>query len=232
MCSQAPVIGLTAYAQRARFGVWDTESVVLHRNYVDAVSRAGGVAVLLPPVPGAADAVLRAVDGIVLSGGPDVEPARYGAARAAETGPPAEDRDGFELELARAALDRGLPILGVCRGLQILNTGLGGTLEQHIDEPRAPTHQPAPGEFGAHEVTVTEGSRLSEVLGGRAGACCHHHQAVGRLAEGLRAVAHAGDGTIEGVELPGESFVLAVQWHPEAARGDDRLFEALVRECV
>lgn len=226
------MIGVSAYSQRARFGVWDTESVVLHRWYVDAIERAGGVPVLLPPVSDGAERMVRALDGLVLSGGPDVDPRRYGESPIPETGEPASLRDEFELGLLRAALGIELPLLAVCRGMQLLNTELGGTLEQHIEGEPATVHQPNPGEFGAHEVAVREDSLLAEVLGTRARASCHHHQAIRRLGSGLRAVAHAADGTVEGVEFADRRFALAVQWHPEAQQGDDRLFEALVRECA
>lgn len=230
--SGAPIIGVTTYSQRARFDVWDTESVVLHRLYVDALRRAGAIPLLLPPVATGADEMLAAVHGLVLAGGPDVDPTRYGAQTHPATGEPSGLRDEFEFEALRAALRRDIPVLGVCRGLQVLNIELGGTLQQHVGVEGGVAHQAAADESGVHEVAFAERSRLIRVLGLRTKVRCHHHQAVERAADGLRPVAHAADGVIEALEHEERAFVVGVQWHPEAQdERDDRLFEALVAAC-
>lgn len=231
-----PVIGISAYCEPARWAAWDTEAVLLPRRYADRVAEAGGIAVLLPPVPGITGA-LRRLDGLLLSGGGDIDPARYGADTEPATGRISRDRDEAEAALFSQALSLGLPVLGICRGLQLINVARGGTLHQHLpgvvghDE-----HSPTPGRYGTHEVKVAPGSRLAGILGRTDLADhlpvvvpTHHHQAVDRLGVGLSATAWATDGIVEALELdPAEhTFVLAVQWHPEA--GDDRsLFRALV----
>ncbi|MBW4717578.1 gamma-glutamyl-gamma-aminobutyrate hydrolase family protein [Saccharothrix obliqua] len=218
-----PLIGVTTYLERTRFGVWDVPAAVLHRDYLDSVVRAGGNPVLLPPV-GVWDAsAIGFLDGLVLAGGADVDPARYGRPRDTRTGPPRPDRDAAELELVRAALKLDLPLLGVCRGMQVLNVALGGTLAQHVEG-----HNPAPAAFEHTGVAVAPGTLLAGVVGLATTVHCHHHQAVDDLGDGLRVVASAPDGTVEAVELPGSRFVLGVQSHPEADSEDDRLFAALV----
>jgi putative glutamine amidotransferase len=234
----APVIGISSYSQQARWGTWDDQAVLLPRRYVDAVTRAGGLPVLLPPVPGISD-VLGRLDGLILSGGGDVDPACYGAPRDAATGPASAARDEAELALCTAALASGLPLLGICRGLQIINVALGGTLHQHLPALVGHDgHSPEPGGYGTHEVTVSPGSRLAGVLGRTDTAVpTHHHQAADRLGAGLVPTAWAADGIIEAAEFatPGgypaddtdAPFMIAVQWHPEA--GDDlSLFRGLI----
>jgi gamma-glutamyl-gamma-aminobutyrate hydrolase PuuD len=242
----APVIGISAYCEQARWGVWETQAVVLPRRYVDRVAAAGGIPVLLPPVPDIAEAIGR-LDGLMLSGGGDIDPARYGAEPVTEITNVREERDTAELALLTAAMSLQLPVLGICRGMQVINVARGGSLHQHLPGVVGHDgHALTPGSFGQHAVRVPPGSRLSQVLGGvkRAGeggmgrwagggertisAPTHHHQAVDRLGKGLTATAWAEDGTIEAVETdPGGPFLLAVQWHPEA--GDDpSLFRALV----
>jgi gamma-glutamyl-gamma-aminobutyrate hydrolase PuuD len=226
------VVGLTAYGERARFGVWDLDAALLPRTYVDMVVAAGGVPVLLPSLPAAAPAV-DALDALLVTGGPDVDPAAYGAPRHPRTGPARGERDAAEVAMLRRALDRGIPVLGVCRGLQVLNVTLGGTLVQHLpDEVGHEGHNPSPGVFGTTEVTVDPGSRVAAAVGERVVVRCHHHQAVDRLADGLVATARAADGTVEAVELAGPAFVAGVQWHPEEVAADCRLFEALVRAAT
>jgi putative glutamine amidotransferase len=233
LAAPRPVIGLTTYLERAEFGVWDTEAALLHRNYLDCVLQAGGLPVLLPPVAAADDAdvcetLLSRVDGLVLTGGADVDPSRYGHPPHSST-VSRPGRDGAEFALLDAALRRGLPVLGVCRGMQVLNVACGGSLVQHLPERIGNAeHQPAPATFGGTTVSVAEGSRVAAVLGTETKCHCYHHQAVDRLGEGLTAVGWAQDGTVEAVELPGEQFAVGVQWHPEQDSSDVRLFAALV----
>jgi gamma-glutamyl-gamma-aminobutyrate hydrolase PuuD len=205
----APVVGLTAYGTRARWGgVWDTETVLLTRTYVDMVVAAGGVPVLLPPVPAAAGAVDR-LDAVVLSGGPDVAPEHYGAAPHPRAGPPHGERDALELAVLERALARGVPVLGVCRGAQLLNVALGGTLVQHLSGSGV-DHRSS-----VHDVLVTEGSRLHRVVGSPSvPVSSYHHQAIDVLAPDLQVVARAEDGVVEAVEHR-TADVLGVQWHPE-----------------
>jgi gamma-glutamyl-gamma-aminobutyrate hydrolase PuuD len=165
----------------------------------------------------------------VVSGGPDVDPARYGSAPHPRTGVPQPLRDGWELALLTAALEIELPMLAVCRGMELLNVAFGGTLTQHLPERAGvESHQIALGEFSRRTVTVQPDSRLGAILGERPEVLCYHHQAVDRIGAGLRPVAWADDGTVEGLEVPGARFALAVQWHPEANPADGRLFRALV----
>jgi gamma-glutamyl-gamma-aminobutyrate hydrolase PuuD len=222
-----PVIGISTYVENARWGVWDTSAVLLPRSYVDALVKAGGVPVLLPSV-GNDTSALSAVDAIVIAGGADVEPVRYGH-DPHETTVSRPERDEFEFALVRDAADRGLPVLGVCRGMQVLNVAYGGTLTQHLPEAVGHhEHQPSPRVYGHNRITLADGSRAAEILGAEAKGQCYHHQAVDALGTGLRATGWAADGTVEAVEAPGARFVLGVQWHPEQDTEDVRLFAALV----
>jgi len=227
----APVIGISAYREQARWGKWETDAVVLPHRYPDRVAKAGGIPVLLPPVPGISE-VMGRLDGLVLSGGGDIDPAGYGAEPHPETTSVRPHRDAAEAELLSAAIRRGLPVLGICRGLQVINVAMGGSLHQHLpDVVGHHGHASAPGSYGAHPVRVKDGSQLAGILGRTQvdEVPTQHHQAVQRLGDGLTAVAWSDDGLIEAVELdtPGCPFTVAVQWHPEA--GDDlSLFHALV----
>lgn len=224
---KAPVIGLSSYMEPARWGLWDAPACLLPYNYVERVAEAGARPVLLPPVDGV-EAVLERLDGLVLVGGADLDPARYGAEPHPRTDAPRTGRDGAELALARAALDTGLPVLGICRGLQVINVLRGGTLHQHVpDLVGHEEHSPTPGAFGAHPVRVQPGSRLAKLLDrDELTVPTHHHQAVDRLGAGLTPVAWTEDGVVEAAEFDGHPFAVAVQWHPEA--GDDlSLFQAL-----
>jgi gamma-glutamyl-gamma-aminobutyrate hydrolase PuuD len=225
-----PLIGVTSYAQEASWGVWRRPAALLPRAYLRAVQAAGGVAVLLPPQPPAgAERALAALDGLVLSGGADLDPAAYHAAPHPSSEPPEPERDQWELALADLAISGGLPTLGVCRGMQVLNVALGGDLDQHLpDRPGAGPHRGAAGVFAEQEIRVQPGSMLATILGGAGAVRCYHHQAVRRLGRGLRPVAWAGDGTVEAVEADGAGFLLGVQWHPEEDAADARLFAALV----
>jgi putative glutamine amidotransferase len=238
-----PVIGISCYAQQAHWGSWELPAILLPRRYADMVARAGGLPVLLPPMEGVAGLLPR-LDGLVLSGGGDLDPALYGAARDEACGPASPARDGAELELCRHALASGLPVLGICRGLQVINVALGGTLHQHLpDLVGHDGHSPEPGGYGTHEVSLAPGSQLAAILGADSAAVpTHHHQAIDRLGAGLVATAWTDDGVIEAVEFSKatgsgqaagngghawQPFMLAVQWHPEA--GDDlSVFSALI----
>src|SRR5215217_3659710 len=226
-----PLIGVTTSELRPsgmstlrRQGEPPHPEMALGMTYVTAIDRAGGVPVVLPPVASHVEALLTRLDGVCLSGGPDLDPEAYGArVRHAELGPTEPSLDAFELALARAVLDRGIPLLGICRGSQALNVACGGTLHQHLDGHR----QSEPGTETTHEVEVLEGSHLAGLIGAGVHAVnSFHHQAVDRLGRGLRVAARAVDGTAEAIERAG-GFVLGVQWHAEALP-DARLFEALV----
>jgi gamma-glutamyl-gamma-aminobutyrate hydrolase PuuD len=233
--ARPPLIGISAYRELARWGAWDLPAVLLPDRYVASVAAAGAIPVLLPPTAGI-DEVVGRLDGLVLSGGGDIDPARYGAERDPHCGSACEDRDRAELALLAAAAAQGLPVLGICRGLQVLNVALGGTLLQHLpDIVGHDGHSPEPGGYGTHEVSVAPGSRLASILRRTdltdhlpVVVPTHHHQAIERLGAGLVATAWATDGTIEAVELdPAQHpFAVAVQWHPEAGN-DLSLFRAL-----
>lgn len=227
-----PVIGMTTYLQQAQTGVWDVRASFLPQIYFTGVNLAGGIAVLLPPQPvdgDVADRVLDRLDGLVVTGGPDVDPARYGQKMHPQTNEPARERDEWEFALLAGALARGIPVLGVCRGAQVLNTALGGTLHQHLPDVIGHTHhQKGDAIFGTSDVRTVSGTRLSSLIGESSDAQCYHHQAIDRLGEGLVVSARDTDGVIEAVEVPGEAFVLGVQWHPEERLDDLRLFRAVV----
>jgi len=224
-----PVIGISAYSEQARWGSWDLPATLLPQNYADKVAAAGGAPVLLPPVAGIEEAV-ASLGGLIISGGPDIEPARYGEAPGPRTTIVRPARDAAEVALLRAAIGAGVPVLGVCRGLQVMNVALGGTLIQHLpDVVGHEGHSPHHGAMGEHKVTICADvpSRLAGILGtGTIVVPTHHHQGIARLADGLTATAWADDGTIEAVEMDAP-FVLGVQWHPEAGE-DPSLFAALV----
>lgn len=228
-----PRIGITTYRERARWGVWNTAADVLSVLYTDAVARFGGLPLLLPPVGSRlADDAIDTLDGLVLTGGADVDPRRYGADRSPHTGPAQSHRDDWEFALAGAALRRDLPLLGICRGMQVLNVALGGTLEQHLPDVVGHLgHGPSAGEFARHEVHFAPQSRLAMLLGPRIEVATHHHQAVRELGHGLRPTGWADDGTIEAIELAGASWVTGVQWHPEAHDGG-ALFRGFIAACV
>jgi putative glutamine amidotransferase len=224
-----PIIGLTTYRENARWGVWDTMADLQSTLYTDAVAASGGAVVLIPPADFGVIDVLRALDGLVISGGADVDPARYGAPAHAASGPFRADRDDAEMALVRAAVEQGVPVLGICRGMQVLNVALGGDLLQHLPEVAGVLpHKEAEGVFSTRAVTFDASSWLGRTLGGDVRTACHHHQAVDRLAPGLRIVGRADDGTPEAVEADDGSPVFGVQWHPEQ-HDDRRLFEAFVR---
>lgn len=216
-----PVIGISAYQQDARWGVWDSEATLVPTAYVRQVSDAGGVPIVLPPYAQAAEQLVDRIDGLLLTGGGDIDPARYGAVPDRHTQPPSGERDAAELALLDAAIHRDTPVLAICRGLQVLNVARGGTLHQHLpDVVGHDVHAATPGCYGQHPVRVEPESQLGRALGRESLVVPHyHHQGLDRLGVGLVAVAWAEDGTIEAAELTHASFVLGVQYHPEV--GDD-----------
>ena len=220
-----PLIGVTTYVERASWGHWDAEAALVPYDYVRAVERAGGRAVLVPPDDDGVDEVLDALDGLIFSGGNDLEPEGYGADAHPATVGTNPERDRGELALLKAALDRDLPVLAICRGFQVLNVARGGDIVQHLPEVVGhEEHREVVGEFSEHAVRVDPSSRIRKVAGA---VKSHHHQALGRVGAGLREVAWAEDGTVEGLEDPDKPFVVGVLWHPEAGE-DQRLFEQLV----
>lgn len=224
------MIGLSTYRETARWGVWETRADVLHAQYADAVVASGGVPVLLPPAAGTDEmalAVAARIDALVVSGGADVDPGRYGAEPHRRTTGWREDRDAWEVALLRAADELGLPTLGVCRGMQLMAVAGGGSLHQHTpDLVGHEEHSPGGDVFGRTPVHTAEGSRLRATVGEQVEVGCHHHQSVD-LHPGFDAVAWAADGSLEAMERPGDRFCLAVQWHPEVG-SDHTLFAALV----
>jgi putative glutamine amidotransferase len=237
----SPLIGITTYDGPAQWRGWSMTADLLPQSYVDAVRRAGGRPVLLPPggSPAEAAATVAGLDGVVISGGPDLDPARYGAEPHPLTVPASAERDAWELAVLDRALAGRVPLLAICRGIQLLNVALGGTLHQHLPHVVGHEgHSGPPTEFGWHRVRIGGAGALAGIFGpdgpGADGPWLnvptHHHQAIDRLGDGLAASAWAEDGTVEAVEFaaagPGP-FALGVQWHPE--EGDDpRLFAALV----
>jgi putative glutamine amidotransferase len=229
----APLIGLTTYREEAAWGVWRQRADVLPAQYAAAVEATGGVPVLLPPVEAAAAAaaVVARLDGLVISGGADVEPGRYGEDAHPRTTSWRPDRDAWETALLDGAEAVGLPVLGVCRGMQVMAVRAGGVLDQHVpDLVDHEQHSPGADEFGEISVTTEAGTRLAGLVGERLSVNCHHHQSV-RTHPGFVAVAHAADGTLEAMEAPGDRFCVGVQWHPETA-ADVGLLAGLVRAAA
>lgn len=231
-----PIIGITCYVEEAVRGVWASmPHALLPYEYVTKIEGAGGIAVLIPPRldadPEMARAVISRLDGLMLAGGVDIEPRRYGAAPHPSVQDARSDRDAFELALAEVTREVDTPVLGVCRGMQVMAVAAGGTLEQHLpDLIGHEEHAPAPGVYGAHLVRTVEGTTLSALLGQQVVIPSYHHQSVSSH-PGYVPSAWAPDGTLEAMERPESRFRLAVQWHPEAGQ-DDRLFDAFVKACV
>ena len=221
-----PIIGITTYVEPASWGVWqDVEATLVPSAYAEVVTLAGGRAVLLPPDDLDAE-VVRVLDGLVLAGGADLGPELYGA-RPEPLTDARPARDSAELLLTRAALDAGLPVLGVCRGMQVLVVAAGGRLHQHLPDVLGhEKHRPAPGVFGTQQVRLTAGSRIAALLGDDAEINCYHHQGVADPGR-LTVTGRTGDGLAEAVEDPARGFALGVQWHPEISR-DIRLFSGLI----
>ena len=227
-----PIIGVMSSIERAEWGVWRGLALLVPWNYARAVEHAGGRPLVVPPMPGTANETLDALDGVLLTGGADLAPEHYGADLHPETAPDHPARDRFELELVTRALERDMPVLGVCRGSQVLNVACGGDLVQHLPEVvGSERHKHTPGHFAVHDVEVRAGSRLASILGDRAPVKSHHHQAYGRLGTGLEEAAWATeDGTVEALELPDARFAIGVLWHPEEGE-DFALFRRLVEEA-
>ncbi|MGV1033658.1 MAG: gamma-glutamyl-gamma-aminobutyrate hydrolase family protein [Microbacteriaceae bacterium] len=227
-----PLIGLTTYLEQAQTGVWDVRASFLPKVYIDGVTNAGGVAVLLPPQPVSteiAEGVVARLDGLIVTGGADVDPARYGQDPHERTDQPRLDRDSWEDALLRAAIELNVPFLGICRGAQVLNVALGGTLHQHLPDLIGSTkYQLGGGEFRSEPVHTETGSTLHTLVGDDVAAPVYHHQAINQLGTGLRVTARSADDVIEAIELDGVSFGVAVQWHPEQDLDDIRLFAGLV----
>jgi putative glutamine amidotransferase len=232
-----PVLGLTTYLQQAQTGVWDVLASFLPAIYLDGVTRAGGIATLLPPQPVdevIAGRVLDGLDGLIITGGRDVDPAAYGHGAHPATDQPARERDAWEFALLRGALARNMPVLGICRGAQVLNVALGGTLHQHLPDLIGHNrHQAGNAVFTTSAVRTVPGTRTAALIGESSDAQCYHHQAIAELGRGLIVSAQDGaDGVIEAVELDPaqypDSWVVAVQWHPEERLDDLRLFAGVV----
>ena len=218
-----PVIGICAALERARWSVWDLESVLVPHNYVEAVQHAGAMALVVPPDPALVDdpaEALDRLDALILAGGADIDPSFYGAQRDADTVHTVPRRDAVEVALACEALARDLPLLGICRGMQLINVACGGTLHQHVPERFGHhEHLRVHGSFdGAdHDVRLATGSLAARAAGAQRHATkSHHHQGVDRLGDGLVVSGWAADDLPEALERPGQRFALGVQWHPEA----------------
>lgn len=233
-----PVIGILTALERARWSVWDQQAALLPTNYLDEIRKAGGMALMLPPDPALTadpDEALDLVDGLMLAGGADIEPASYGAERHEETVETVPERDAFELAMTRRAWERDIPFLGICRGMQLLNIARGGTLRQHLPEEYGHhEHRKAIGTFdGAdHDVRLAAGSVAAQAAGEHLHATkSHHHQGVGRIGDGLVVSGWATvDDLPEAIESPAHDFFLGVQWHPEADE-TSRLIAALVQHA-
>jgi putative glutamine amidotransferase len=228
-----PAVGICAALERVRWWVWEETVAMAPRSYATAVQRSGGIALLMPPDAATEvepDRLLDRLDALILAGGSDVDPGSYGAAPHPETATTWPERDSFELALARRAIERDLPLLGICRGMQILNVALGGTLSQHLpDLVGHERHRLVPGSFGDHEVALVPGSLAAAAAGAeRLAVKSHHHQGIDRLGEGLMVSGRSlEDELTEAVELPDRRFALGVIWHPEEDI-NDRVVGALV----
>ena len=222
-----PVVGITSYVEQARWGVWDIPAVVLPFRYVERVEAAGATAVVLPPAATSDAEVLDRLDAVVFAGGADLDPALYDQPAHERTTGLRPERDAAEVPLMRAALDRDLPLLGICRGMQVLSVVSGGALEQHLpDVVGHEGHRPEPGVYGRHGVRLAPGSLAHRLLGDEVSVPSYHHQ--GLVSAGsLTVTGWADDESPEVVEDPTRRFALGVLWHPEADH-DLRLFEALV----
>jgi len=233
-----PVIGICAALERAKWSVWDQQTFLTPRGYVDAIHRAGGLAVVIPPDPELEtnpDEILDRIDGLILAGGADIDPANYGAEPHPATTHTVPERDTFEIALAQRALERDMPMLGICRGMQLMNVATGGTLNQHVPESHGhDDHRRSPGSFddADHDVRLEPGSLAARAAGEEVHATkSHHHQGIDVLGEGLVVTGWADlDELPEAIEAPDKRFALGVQWHPEADELS-RVIEAFVQEA-
>jgi putative glutamine amidotransferase len=227
-----PVVGITSYApEQVSWGAWEVPAALVPLAYVDAIEHAGGRPVIVPPSDEGVEETLDALDGLLLSGGEDIDPTHYGADPHPETAGVRPDRDRAELALLQGALARDMPVLAVCRGSQVLNVARGGDLVQHLPEVVGhEQHKHTPGVFADHEVELKAESRVGELLGSRAPVKSHHHQGYGTIGDGLVEVAWAEDGTVEALEDPSKRFAVGVLWHPEEGE-DFALFQRLVDEA-
>jgi gamma-glutamyl-gamma-aminobutyrate hydrolase PuuD len=225
-----PLIGITSYAEEASWGYWTLPAALVPLSYVRSVELAGGRPIVVPPTDEGVEETLDALDGLILSGGADLDPAAYGASPQGTTGAQVE-RDRAELALLTGALERDLPVLAICRGMQLLNVAQGGSLHQHLpDVVGHEGHRQTRGTFSEHAVRIAPGSRAAGILGEEARIKSTHHQAPDRIGDGLEPVGWAEDGTVEALERPQGAFAVGVLWHPEEGE-DKRLFEALVEEA-
>lgn len=221
-----PVIGICSALEHATWGSWSSEAHLLPSEYANAVASAGGIPVLVPPAGDPPLELLDRLDGLVLAGGVDIDPETYGATvRHPTVSSTCPARDRFEVALVRAALERGLPVLGICRGLQLLNVARGGTLVQDLGELLGhQEHRRTPGSFeeADHAVRTEPGTLTATVVGTEAVIKSHHHQALDRIGDGLVVTACSAmdDGIVEAAEIPGGAWALGVQWHPEVTPGD------------
>jgi len=226
-----PLIGITSYAEEVRMGVWTEDAAVVPLAYVRAVEHAGGRPLVVPPAEDGVEETLDALHGVIFSGGGDLDPGLYDAAPHGETDAPKPWRDQAEMRMLEAALARDMPVLAICRGSQLLNVARGGDLVQHLPEVVGDEkHRHEPGAFSDHSVQVAQDSRLGGLLGEHAPVKSHHHQGMGKIGRGLREVAWAEDGVVEGLEDPEKRFALGVLWHPEEGE-DFALFKGLVEEA-
>ena len=227
-----PVIGITSYAEEVTWGAWVEEAALVPLSYVRAIERAGGRPLVIPPSEGTIEETLSVLDGILFSGGSDLDPQLYDAEAHPETQGVHEARDRAEMALLSAALERDMPVLAVCRGSQVLNVARGGDLVQHLPEVLGhEEHKHTPGKYSDHDVTLEPDTRVGGLLGDRAPVKSHHHQGFGRIGEGLREAGYAEDGTVEALEDPTKRFAVGVLWHPEEGE-DMALFEALVEQAA
>lgn len=227
----APVIGISTYREQARFRAWDTMADLLPARYAISIEAAGGIPVLLPQAAAGAETVVARLDGLVIAGGNDIDPARYGEPAHSRTAGWRPERDAWELALLDAADARGLATLGICRGMQLMAVWAGGSLVQHVpDVVGHPRHSPGPDSYGPMEIDTLAGSSVQKLLGESFDVRCHHHQCVAR-APGYEITAWATDGTPEAMESPRRPFWLGVQWHPEV-HDDARLFQGLVQAAA
>ena len=231
--SNNPVIGITTYRQQAKSGVWDVDAAFLHSGYIESVSRANGIAVLLPPQPASpeiADRVLDGVDGLIFAGGRDVNPDRYRQTPGEHTDQPDTRRDDWEFALINAALRRELPVLFICRGAQVLNVYRGGTLFQHLPDVIGKNdYQRGEAQLTEMEMTVAPGTVLESIVGQSVNGHVYHHQAIDAVGSGLTVSARSADDVVEAIEIDSYPFGVALQWHPEvSSESDGRLFTALI----